>query len=341
MFTKLLKPRQSCLHLVKRFYEPIRIKNIYKELEYSAPFSDLEKASSLKLINDANDLEAMQEILPKKYSAKILNHKLKVGSFEAIEQLLDVKGIETNILERIVTKLHKPKNPTSSKQKKIWDKTLSGFTPRLIEQLTIPKTVTGLRFNLLSVSYAHFEDKQLVELNSFKHDEEILESKNPFESHNLLKNTASIVEKLPQSDVIIVETLNKIIPNDRLLNVKINTNLLEASLFARLECRIPKPNIYKFKYNMKASLFDLRKVGQERTKVHPQLESILSDLRENRKFLELDEKLCKDNEVLNALLENGGLGSVKEHYDKEQQSEAFLSGLAFLHMLEYLGYKNQ
>ena len=37
----------------------------------------------------------------KKYSAKILNHKLQIGQFEVIEQLLDVKGIETNNLERI------------------------------------------------------------------------------------------------------------------------------------------------------------------------------------------------------------------------------------------------
>ena len=340
MFVKLLTPRQSCLFLVKRFYEPIRIKNIYKELDYSAPFTDTEKAESLKLINDANDLEAMQEILPKKYSAKILNHKLKVGNFEVIEELLDVKGIETNILERILSKLHKPKNTTSSKQKKIWDKTLSGFTPRLTEQLTIPKTVIGLRFNLLSVSYALFEDKQLVEIKSFKHDEDILEGKNAFESHNLLHLTASIIENLPASDVITVETLTKIIPNDKLLTVKMNNNLLEASLFARLDCQTPKPNIYKFKYNLKSSLFNLQKVGQERTKIHPQLERILSDLRTERTVLGMDEKLCENTEVLDEFLESGLVG-VQEYYDKEQQSEAFLSGLAFLHMLEYLGYKSQ
>ena len=336
MYSKFLKPRKQCLNIVKRCYEPIKLQNLYKELDYSAPFSDEEKAKSLKLINEAGDLDAMQAIVPKKYSAKILNHKLQIGQFEVIEQLLDVKGIETNNLERILTRLSKPKKDPNEKQTKLWDKTLSGFTPRLSEQLTFPKTVVGLKFNLAALSYALFEDKQLVELKTFKTD--FFESKSSFHTHNLLQNSETIARIIPSSDVIVNDTFMKIIPNDTLLSIKMNTNLLEASLFARLSCRKPMPNIYKFKYNLQASLFDLKKIGTERDKIHPQIKDeekgILSRLKEGRKKLGFDENLCQENEVLRTFRE-------RKDNDTEQQSEAFLTGLAFLHMLEYYVYKSQ
>ena len=301
---------------------------MYQAMGYTAPFSPGDKQKAVDSINAAQDLEAMQAIIPKKYCAKVLAHKSNNGPFEVLEQLLDIKGIETNNLEKMMTKILRAPLDQEEKQSKHLNRILSGFTPKLTDQEEF-KSVTGLKFNLSNISYAHFENQELVECRRFKLENEI-NAKTAFETLNLLLQSEEIVNELPQSDVIICETNPKIVPNDKILSVKMNTNLLEASIFARLDSRTPRPTLYTFQYAKLSSLFNLDRLGHERMKIHPQLPSILDQVNQQRKTMNLNELLQHDEKVKEFFQARGML---------DQESIAFLCGLAFLHMYDYVHNK--
>lgn len=78
------------------------VKNVYQEINYSAPFTDSEKEKMLRMINGCDNAEALMSLgLAKIYSKLIAQHMEQNGKFQVLEQLLDVSKMDVQRLEKI------------------------------------------------------------------------------------------------------------------------------------------------------------------------------------------------------------------------------------------------
>ena len=74
-------------------------------------------------VNGAETLEDLQKFIAKTKAEKIFQHKSKHGPFDVVEQILNVRGIEPNNLERLCkVALKEEKEKAAKADKKILHK---------------------------------------------------------------------------------------------------------------------------------------------------------------------------------------------------------------------------
>ena len=70
---------------------------------------------TLERVNGAETLEDLQKFIAKTKAEKIFQHKSKHGPFDVVEQILNVRGIEPNNLERLCKVALKEEKEKSAK----------------------------------------------------------------------------------------------------------------------------------------------------------------------------------------------------------------------------------
>merc|ERR1719189_2208020 len=92
--------------MIVRNYDPIVIKDLYKMYQHNMKkYEDEEKKNILKFFNDAKSVQDIEVCVQKNKAAKVYQYVSKNSPIEAIEQLLDIKGIEVKHLEKFCDKI--------------------------------------------------------------------------------------------------------------------------------------------------------------------------------------------------------------------------------------------
>jgi len=131
-----------------------QFKNIYEQIGYQAPYSSEDCKVILHRIN-TEPLETITKYISKPRAELIANHR----PFEAVEQLLDLKGFNLKILETFLHKIHdqhdRKKEYKSEADLIKLDKDLFRSIKPKVEKTfykTNVSTIVALSFNLFSGS---------------------------------------------------------------------------------------------------------------------------------------------------------------------------------------------
>ncbi len=289
----------------------IVLRDVYKECGYVAPYTVEESEKILAVINQTSRSEDLLEFMTKKRAELLVKDKdLRREPYSRVEQLLDVKTFQPNILEKacrsILNKSLKEEQKLCESNSEAVDKPLPNLALRygkkikpvvsVKEQLSI-KTIVGIKFNLNHLSYAKVtrdqdvgdieNDSILTSWNSipvFKdgHDKE------EFEHHNFLTTVREVYSQIPIGDVYIIEELPGILSKDQFASMKAKQMAFEASLLTLLS---QSRSHHKLRDNhddqpgeelvpihcLKSSILDTMfrlKVGTERTSVSSRFNSM-------------------------------------------------------------------
>ena len=302
-------------HIVSRHLKSIVLKDVYKLNSYKVPLiNEDERNRILDLLNNAKSPQDLEACFAKTRASKVFAYKEELKRFDAIEQILDIRGIDSKTLERACKKFLQPVKEGGKKQQSVVN-----FKKRTVPSLEVncdyPDDVVGFKFDLNGLSYAHIVDNKL---KSFKAQEmsKPLVSKSAFEHHNLVQTSQNLADLLPKSPFYVYEEFSNILPRDSMLQIKMKCFLLEASLLATLNSTHPQSSFYSLKYNVVTSEFNAR-VGTERIMFGQQLEKVI------------DRHRHIDVEILPEQYQD--IKTCSSSVELEQLSAALLTALAFRH----------
>ena len=103
MLSSLLKTSSPYRYLKSFHTSPISfrfVKDVYKEIQYEAPYRPGDKQKVLQVINSA-PLKELGHFTSKKVSQTIVNFRKEGGYFDCVEQLLDLDKIEKRHIEKL------------------------------------------------------------------------------------------------------------------------------------------------------------------------------------------------------------------------------------------------
>ena len=131
-----------------------QFKNVYEQIGYSAPYSSADCQVILHRIN-TEPLETISKYISKPKAELIANHR----PFEAVEQLLDLKGFNLKILETFLHKIHdqhdrRKESKSESDLIKVDRDLFRSIKPKVEKTFfkANVSTIVGLSFNLFSGS---------------------------------------------------------------------------------------------------------------------------------------------------------------------------------------------
>ncbi len=294
--------------------------NVYKTLGYKLTLlSDERKATMLDFINNCKEKDELRKILGIKGAGDVYNFIQDHGKLEALEQLLDIKGIEILKLERYAKAYEKSlsKNTTEKfDDKKLLQRTIPSLNVEDLQNMNLENGIVAFKFNLASLSFVHLNQGNLVRWSAVPACKPLVD-KSSFQHHNLIKSCRDFIDAIPQNaSIYVYEELPKIMKNDVATQMKMKYFILESGLLATLATLNQSSQIYLLKYNAFAQEFNV-KLGKERSLLSDKLISVLGE----HPFVEKDVLQTEQwNEFLHLKREEG-----MKH--TEQLSEALLTGL--------------
>jgi len=302
------------------------VKNVYKEIGYQAPFSEVEKKSALDKLNNLNEKE-LNNYTSKRFS-KLLNvHRAKHGDFDCIEQLLDLPKIEAHQLEKICESLLKDLSMSISKEEKVMAERSKTNKP-LFSKGIIPKpdikewetlknpTIMGVTVSIQGIAYTKIDSsRNLLGWAAF---EGIENPRNQvsFQHRELYSFTSNIVDNIPEADYYIFEELLPILPQDPYIKQKANLIKLRSTMMSLMTMRNDGGTVrmHTIKPNVLDALFSLK---DETNNYHATIANILSNKAPSNNY-----QLNIQNEI-----SDSALNVFKDH--KELISRSLLKSLAF------------
>lgn len=323
------------------------VKDVYKVLQYEAPFNEVEKQKILKVLNspNENDINSYCTLITSKY---IKSHRENNGDFNKVENLLDVQKFGLHSLEKlcnnILTEDSVEKKVSSSKR---WNgmeiakaKTFfADFKPR--PKLSLygdgEKTIIGLKVAVHSVTYSKIDKQQ--NLLSWGIIPAIQNSKSQvnFVHDKLFKTTREVLKEIPVGDYYILEDMIPIMPKDPQFSIKYKLNLasFRTSLLTQILLRnAVQPEVHSMKPSVLEKIFDL-KIGMDRKSMNEHLKQIIEPkiFEENPFVTNISEKLWDEyKEKLNKTgdgLDEEDTAQYTSNVDKEALANSLLLSLAF------------
>ena len=272
---------------------PRFVQDIYKKINYQAPYPEEDKLKVLSKINLASENE-LNKFTSKKVSKVIVKYRDENGTFDCIEQLLNLDKIEKFHIAKLCDKVLSAENPQVAPTTVIHGapKFLGNVIPRPstdeYQSMNNP-IVTGVHLSLQGFAFAVYSSQELMDWGyqdlpyverdvgkpskrqKTKTDAEPVkkvvqgDSQTYFEHHNLLEACKKIWTGLPkEADYFIFEEPLPILPQDPYLKHKINLVKIRTALMTMM--MLQGYRVHTMKPNVSDSLFGLKK-GNERISV--------------------------------------------------------------------------
>ena len=228
------------------------------------------------------------EFTSKKVRKLIHLHRAKNGSFECVEQLLDLPKFEPTHIMKICNSLLEDLS-LQTLEDKLAEGKIKKYKP-LFSKGIIPKpdlkqfsnikdpTFVGVSVTLQGIAYTKIDSKKNLIGWSILPGVEDPTSQNSFRHQPVFSLASEIVNNLPPADYYLFEELLPILPKDPYMKHKVNliklrTTLLTLLMMSNQEASV---GIHTIKPNVLDTLFSL-KVGNERTSIQERLEQIISE----------------------------------------------------------------
>ena len=267
---------------------PRFVQDIYKKIDYQAPYPEVDKLKVVSKLNQASENE-LNKFTSKKVSKVILKYRDENGNFDCVEQLLNLDKIEkyhiAKLCDKVLTTENSRKTPISATHGA--PKFLGNIIPRPstdeYQRIDNP-IVTGVHLSLQGFAFAvnssqelmdwGYQDLPLVEKEVGKPSKKEKtksdavkkviqgDSQSYFEHHNLLEACKKILAGLPKdAHYFIFEEPLPILPQDPYLKHKINLIKIRTALMTML--MLQGYRVHTMKPNVSDALFGLKK-GNER-----------------------------------------------------------------------------
>lgn len=289
------------------------VKDVYKRLNYMAPYNQGEKDTILLKINQLSEVD-LQSYISKRMSRAIAQHREKVGEFECVEQLLDMPKMDPKTIQKACLGLLQSSADLKDQQAEDLRRKQSFMFSRDIipkpdikiftEHHTSSPSVCGININLRRISYAkvEFPSGRLVawsvEVPAIPLQD--LQGIAPYQHHRLYETACEAVEGgvrdgvtfegLPDADYYCVEEMLPILPKDPSLKAKIHLLKLRHAFLAVLMEKKQKPfpavspQVHTMKPQVVDTMFDL-KIGNERKSMKIEFHSLIQEGDDEGNFL--------------------------------------------------------
>jgi len=298
------------------------VKNIYKTINYTAPFDQDDQAVILHKLNQYSEKE-LTRYITKKNAKYISNHREKNGEFTCIEQLLDVEKVETAMLEKICKDLIKVKSiEGKSNNQALHNFLFKNVNPRVpSDKLQNDVRILGLRISLKKVSFALIQDCGLVSWQNIPLLDNVASNYTHYSHQNLIRLSQTLIHNLPAADFIVCEDMLPVLPKDPYVGTKVNLVKLRSYVLCQLTLSRVQSPLHILKPSLLDRLFKL-KVGNERISMLEKLPDIikLNVVEENPFYVNISE------EMEQLLREERGGG--------EPMAGALLQAIAFQHIAD-------
>ena len=208
-------------------------RDVYKEIGYKSPFTDIEKILILKTINETKSEKQLHEFAAKTNAATLFEHLNTYGDFKIVEELLAVKKFDEKILERLCRRIIKSQekqddesdsiNESSTDVQSIQPKISKYLRPRLTKEAYASdsiESIVSIKISLYDVSYTHMEKqtKRILSWNSFN----CFDNKGSTGHPRLFETATQIVNQIPPADIFIIEEQLPIMKGNNNSNLKAN-----------------------------------------------------------------------------------------------------------------------
>ena len=275
---------QSLTKNFVRFHSSV--KDVYKAINYQAPFSEDDKAFILKRINDSQSVQEFKGLVAKPKADKIFQHKEQHGSFKVLEEILDVNGMEPVTLERFCKFVLKSTQKDAKEKKN--DQVHKSYQKWIRPSMKTLKdvevnSIVGMKFTLEGIAYAEIdanEDCNSLKSWKFMPPEKSLMEKSSFEHPELIDNIRAIIADIPKCDLIVYELPTRILPRDPKITVKMKMKLLETASLALLDSYQPGAKIHSMRSDTINKMYGL-KVGEERILISNKALDVLQNFAPN------------------------------------------------------------
>ncbi|XP_005077040.1 transcription elongation factor, mitochondrial isoform X2 [Mesocricetus auratus] len=289
-------------------------------------FSPEQQASVLHVLNTASDkeLEAFRLLRGRK-SVNIVEHRKKFGPFQNLESLTDVPLIQYKTAVQVCNSILCPENGRKKKSQEKW--LLGKFIKPAVERerLKAVNSIVSIVFGTRRIAWAHLDRKLQVldwqQAVCWKLTNRI------YPSSVYLEEISSVISKMPQADLYILEKSGPSIQNTSLFPILLHFLITEAMLYALLNKTFAKDGqhrVLSMNRNVVGKHFDLM-IGDTRTSGRELVKQFLSDsvLKEeprvffpHGRIVQYRQKVLKDSH------------HIEELYDSLLQAVAFYE-LAF------------
>ena len=261
------------------------VKDVYKVIDYNAPFSRTEKENIVEKLNTFTEKD-FHLYTSKKFSKTIIDYRNGYGQIDCVERLLDLEKVEKITIEKLCENILQNPNidtlkeqsgniPAQKLDKMMFRnihpkpdvKTCESFQVQDPTYVGIHLTLQGLSYSMKGSSNALLDwnilDLPEVEVDtSGKNPKIVSPTTNAYYDHtNLYSSCLEIVSKIPEADYYILEEPLPFLQKDPYLKSKINLLKMRTTLMTILMHQNKK--IYTMKPNVVDALFKL-KVGNER-----------------------------------------------------------------------------
>ncbi|XP_007642257.1 transcription elongation factor, mitochondrial isoform X1 [Cricetulus griseus] len=284
-------------------------------------FSPEQQASILHVLNTASDkeLEAFRLLRGRK-SVNIVEHRKKFGPFQSLESLTDVSLIQYKTAVQVCNSILCPESGRKKKSQEKW--LLSEFIKPGVERERIKaaNSIISIVFGTRRIAWAHLDRKFKVldwqQAECWKLTNRI------YPSSVYLQEISSVISKMPQADLYILEKSGPSIHNTSLFPILLHFLIIEAMLYALLNKTFAEDGqhrVLSMNRNAVGKHFNLM-IGDTRTSGRELVKQLLSDSvlkEEPRVFFPLDrvvqyrQKILKDSH------------HIEELYDSLLQAVAF------------------
>ena len=261
------------------------IKDVYKTINYQAPFSEELKAYILNRINESQNVEEFKGLIARPKAEKIFQHKEKHGNFKVLEEVLDVDGMEPVPFERFCKYVIKSTKKDAKKKDeyihKLYNKWIRPSVGTLKEVEV--NSIVGVKFTLEGVAYAEVDANEgcnILKSWKFMQPEKSLMEKSSFEHPELIGNLRPMIENIPKCDLIVYELPIRILPRDPKITVKMKMKLFEIATLALLDRYQPDAKIHSMRSDTINKMYDL-KVGDERILIFNKAKDLLDNFAPN------------------------------------------------------------
>jgi len=248
------------------------VKDVYKSVEYKAPFDDDSKKIILEKLNNLTETE-MRNFLTKKDTAVIQEHIKNNGYFEVPEQLLDIPSIETDKLEKICRSILEKKEKLNNQPKNDKVPFSKAIKPTVNNKVEVNSKFLGLRVTSTSVSYCLLQENNLISWDNIVLFDDV--SPTNYTHPKLYSKIENAVAMLPEADYCIQEDMLPLLKTDRYLKNKGN----QIKICSYMDCilqgsgKISSKKLHHIQKSALNKIFGLN-IGNERISMMDRIFSI-------------------------------------------------------------------
>ncbi|XP_019279410.1 transcription elongation factor, mitochondrial isoform X1 [Panthera pardus] len=286
-------------------------------------FSSEQQASILQVLNTASnkELEAFKLLRGRK-SINIIEHREKFGPFQNLESLMNVPLFQYKTTIQVCNSILCPE--TEGEKRKFQDNRLLRklIKPEIKrERLKAVNSIVSIVFGTRRIAWAHL-DRKLAVLD-WQQSECCQLMKGTYLSSVYLQEISSVISKMPNADLYVLEKIGLSIQNSSRFPVLLHFHIMEAMLYALLNKTFVQDGqhqVLSMNRNGVGKHFELM-IGDTRTSGKELVKQFLSEsvLKEEPRVVFPSEKIVHYRQMFSSTEQQ----RAEELYDSLLQAIAF------------------